>query len=205
MEWVATSSPTASSSRSVASRPIRTEADGHETRPSPARLPSGDHGRPTPTLRPARSPASASSTAPRSWPGRIARCCSATSGAEVIKVEPPEGDATRGWGPPWVGPDEAGDADGRLLPRDQPQQARHAARPQDRPRAPGSSDACSPMRDVLVENARVGGFARLGFDDATLARRSTRGSSTSRSPAMARPAGRRPAGLRLRRSRPRAG
>ena len=24
-------------------------------------------------------------------------------GAEVIKVEPPEGDATRGWGPPWVG------------------------------------------------------------------------------------------------------
>ena len=27
-------------------------------------------------------------------------------GADVIKVEPPEGDATRGWGPPWVG-DEA--------------------------------------------------------------------------------------------------
>ena len=24
-------------------------------------------------------------------------------GADVIKVEPPEGDATRGWGPPWVG------------------------------------------------------------------------------------------------------
>ena len=24
-------------------------------------------------------------------------------GAEVIKVEPPDGDATRGWGPPWVG------------------------------------------------------------------------------------------------------
>src|SRR6185437_6419291 len=24
-------------------------------------------------------------------------------GAEVIKIEPPEGDATRGWGPPWVG------------------------------------------------------------------------------------------------------
>ena len=27
-------------------------------------------------------------------------------GADVIKVEPPDGDATRGWGPPWVG-DEA--------------------------------------------------------------------------------------------------
>ena len=24
-------------------------------------------------------------------------------GAEVIKIEPPDGDATRGWGPPWVG------------------------------------------------------------------------------------------------------
>src|SRR6476659_4494033 len=29
-------------------------------------------------------------------------------GAEVMKVEPPEGDATRGWGPPWVGSVEAG-------------------------------------------------------------------------------------------------
>ena len=28
-------------------------------------------------------------------------------GAEVIKVEPPEGDATRGWGPPWIGGDGA--------------------------------------------------------------------------------------------------
>jgi formyl-CoA transferase len=27
-------------------------------------------------------------------------------GAEVIKVEPPDGDATRGWGPPWVGGDD---------------------------------------------------------------------------------------------------
>ena len=24
-------------------------------------------------------------------------------GADVVKVEPPEGDATRGWGPPWIG------------------------------------------------------------------------------------------------------
>ena len=24
-------------------------------------------------------------------------------GADVVKIEPPEGDATRGWGPPWVG------------------------------------------------------------------------------------------------------
>src|SRR4051794_32128589 len=29
-------------------------------------------------------------------------------GADVIKVEPPDGDSTRGWGPPWVGPPDAG-------------------------------------------------------------------------------------------------
>src|SRR3954469_5021736 len=29
-------------------------------------------------------------------------------GADVVKIEPPEGDATRGWGPPWVGVDGAG-------------------------------------------------------------------------------------------------
>src|ERR671911_725543 len=29
-------------------------------------------------------------------------------GADVIKVEPPDGDATRGWGPPWVGDEAAG-------------------------------------------------------------------------------------------------
>ena len=27
-------------------------------------------------------------------------------GADVIKVEPPDGDSTRGWGPPWVGDDD---------------------------------------------------------------------------------------------------
>ncbi|MEM3643622.1 MAG: CoA transferase, partial [Nitrososphaerota archaeon] len=26
-------------------------------------------------------------------------------GADVIKVEPPGGDDTRGWGPPWIGGD----------------------------------------------------------------------------------------------------
>src|SRR5882757_6801096 len=31
-------------------------------------------------------------------------------GAEVIKIEPPEGDSTRGWGPPWVGPENAAGA-----------------------------------------------------------------------------------------------
>ena len=28
-------------------------------------------------------------------------------GADVIKIEPPGGDDTRGWGPPWIGGDSA--------------------------------------------------------------------------------------------------
>src|SRR5262249_48771013 len=38
--------------------------------------------------------------------GPYATMLLADLGAEVVKVEPPDGDATRGWGPPWVG-DEA--------------------------------------------------------------------------------------------------
>ena len=103
------SSPTARRSR-----PVRTDAGRHRpTRGRPERadgpaLPSGDDARPIRPAPPARSPACASSTARRSWPGRTARCCSATSVPRSIKVEPPEGDATRGWGPPWVGTVEAG-------------------------------------------------------------------------------------------------
>jgi crotonobetainyl-CoA:carnitine CoA-transferase CaiB-like acyl-CoA transferase len=88
-------------------------------------------------------------------------------GAEVIKVEPPEGDATRGWGPPWVGDEASGTRTAsyylavnrnkrsiRLdLKRDE---GREVLR-----RLLGASDA-------LVENFRVGGLARLGFDDAAL-------------------------------------
>ena len=53
-------------------------------------------------------------------------------GAEVIKVERPEGDDTRAWGPPW-----AADGDEHLLPVGQPQQAQPRARParRRRPRA----------------------------------------------------------------------
>ena len=88
-------------------------------------------------------------------------------GADVVKVEPPEGDSSRGWGPPWVGDEAAGtrtaayylainrnkrglrldlrQADGRAVLRTL------------------LADA-----DVVVENFRVGGFERLGFSDAAL-------------------------------------
>ena len=91
-------------------------------------------------------------------------------GADVVKVEPPEGDATRGWGPPWVAPGAAGP--------DDPGTAAYflaANRNKRSIRLDLRSDAGRDVlrrllarADVLVENFRVGGFARLGFDDAAL-------------------------------------
>ncbi|MDQ6796379.1 MAG: CoA transferase [Chloroflexota bacterium] len=90
-------------------------------------------------------------------------------GADVIKVEPPDGDATRGWGPPWVGSDDQGtgtaayylavNRNKRSIRLDlrQPDGARVLRRIIER-------------ADALVENFRPGGFARLGFDDAELER-----------------------------------
>ena len=90
-------------------------------------------------------------------------------GADVIKIEPPEGDATRGWGPPWVGSEADGtrtaayylavNRNKRSLRLDL--KAIEAGEILRRLLARG---------DVLVDNFRVGGFARLGFDDETLRR-----------------------------------
>jgi crotonobetainyl-CoA:carnitine CoA-transferase CaiB-like acyl-CoA transferase len=88
-------------------------------------------------------------------------------GADVIKVEPPEGDATRGWGPPWVGSDAEGTRTAAyfLAVNRNKRDLRLDLKTRDGRAILGQllEDA-----DVLVENARVGGFARLGFDEATL-------------------------------------
>ncbi|MEO5966088.1 MAG: CoA transferase, partial [Candidatus Limnocylindrales bacterium] len=88
-------------------------------------------------------------------------------GADVVKVEPPEGDATRGWGPPWVGDEAAGtrtaayflsvNRNKRSIRLDLKQEA-------------GREVLRRLLRagDVLVENFRVGGLARLGFGDPEL-------------------------------------
>jgi crotonobetainyl-CoA:carnitine CoA-transferase CaiB-like acyl-CoA transferase len=91
-------------------------------------------------------------------------------GAEVIKVEPPEGDGTRAWGPPWVGaarlgPDDPGVAAYYLAINRNKRSIRLDLR-----RAAGAEilQGLIGHADVLVENFRVGGFERLGFDDAAL-------------------------------------
>ncbi len=90
-------------------------------------------------------------------------------GADVVKVEPPEGNSTRGWGPPWVGDASAGTRTAAyfLAVNRNKRSLRLDLR-----RAEGAEvlRRLVARGDVLVENFRTGGLARLGFDDAELAR-----------------------------------
>jgi crotonobetainyl-CoA:carnitine CoA-transferase CaiB-like acyl-CoA transferase len=90
-------------------------------------------------------------------------------GADVIKVEPPEGDATRGWGPPWVGDaaDGARTAAYYLSVNRNKRSVRLDLRQEAGRRV---LRRLLERADVLVENFRVGGFERLGFDEAGLRR-----------------------------------
>lgn len=90
-------------------------------------------------------------------------------GADVIKVEPPEGDATRGWGPPWVGsePDQTRTAAYYLAINRNKRSLRLDLRTPD---GRAVLERLLSRGDVLIENFRVGAFARLGFDDDTLRR-----------------------------------
>jgi glutaryl-CoA transferase len=89
-------------------------------------------------------------------------------GADVIKVEPPEGDATRGWGPPWIGVEAEGtrtaayylavNRNKRSIRLDLKSEGGHEV-----------IRRLLAAGDVLVENFRVGSLERLGLGDAALA------------------------------------
>jgi len=88
-------------------------------------------------------------------------------GADVVKIEPPEGDATRGWGPPWVG----SKADGtRTAAYYLAVNRNKRSLRLDLARAEGRDALRALLRggDVVVENFRVGGFEKLGFSDSVL-------------------------------------
>jgi crotonobetainyl-CoA:carnitine CoA-transferase CaiB-like acyl-CoA transferase len=99
--------------------------------------------------------------------GPYATMILADLGADVVKVEPPDGDATRGWGPPWVGDETAGtrtaayylavNRNKRSLRLDL---RANAGREVLRRLLAGG--------DVFIENFRPGSLGRLGFDDATI-------------------------------------
>ncbi len=88
-------------------------------------------------------------------------------GAEVIKVEPPEGDATRTWGPPWVGDEGAGTRTAAYylaVNRNKRSIRLDLKREEGR----GVLRRLLATNDVLVENFRIGGLERLGFGESVL-------------------------------------
>jgi crotonobetainyl-CoA:carnitine CoA-transferase CaiB-like acyl-CoA transferase len=99
--------------------------------------------------------------------GPYATMLLADLGADVVKVEPPDGDATRGWGPPWVGDEATGSRTAAYFLA--VNRNKRAIRLDLK-----ATDGADVLRrlladgDVLVENFRPGTLDRLGFDDAAL-------------------------------------
>ena len=99
--------------------------------------------------------------------GPYATMVLADLGADVVKVEPPEGDATRGWGPPWVGDERAGTRTAAyyLAVNRNKRSVRLDLR-----QLAGAEVLRRLLTDadVLIENFRPGSLARLGFDEDAL-------------------------------------
>lgn len=93
-------------------------------------------------------------------------------GAEIVKVEKPgEGDDTRGWGPPWHGPEERRRAGYYLCAnRNKRSVTIDMATAQGRDLILRLAD----QSDILVENFKRGGLARYGLDYAALKDRNPR-------------------------------
>jgi len=89
-------------------------------------------------------------------------------GADVVKVEPPDGDATRGWGPPWVGDEADGSRTAAYyLAVNRNKRSIRLDLRQDAGRA--ILRRLIGGADVLVENFRAGGLERMGLGDADIA------------------------------------
>jgi len=108
-------------------------------------------------------------------------------GADVIKVEPPDGDGTRAWGPPYAGAPESGRVYPAEDPRATPGYAGESAyylainrNKRDLRLDLRTADGRAVLRrllersDLLVENSRVGGLERFGLGGDELRRRNPR-------------------------------
>lgn len=97
------------------------------------------------------------------WAGQVL----ADLGADVLKIESPDGDDTRRWGPPFVA-NADGSADAAYF---------HAANRGKRSEVVDFATPAGQARvrelasdaDVVIENFKVGGLARYGLDYASLA------------------------------------
>jgi crotonobetainyl-CoA:carnitine CoA-transferase CaiB-like acyl-CoA transferase len=99
--------------------------------------------------------------------GPYATMLLADLGADVIKVEPPDGDPTRGWGPPWVGDAGAGTRTAAYYLAVN-RNKRSIRLDLHRPAGAAILRRLIADADVLVENLRPGSMARLGFDEGAL-------------------------------------
>jgi crotonobetainyl-CoA:carnitine CoA-transferase CaiB-like acyl-CoA transferase len=99
--------------------------------------------------------------------GPYATMILADLGADVIKVEPPEGDATRGWGPPWVGDAAAGTRTAAYYLAVN-RNKRSIRLDLKAPDGPSVLRRLLTDADVFVENFRPRSLGRLGFDEAAL-------------------------------------
>ncbi len=88
-------------------------------------------------------------------------------GADVIKVEPPEGDTTRGWGPPFVAGAEGAHGDAAYF-LSVNRNKRSIVLDLKREAGQRVLEWLVERSDVLVENYRAGGLERLGLSDAAL-------------------------------------
>ena len=97
------------------------------------------------------------------WAGQIL----ADLGADVIKVESPEGDNTRIWGPPWV--DHGGETTSAYYHAcNRGKRGIVADFHKEEERAEVA--ALAATADVVLENFKPGGLAKFGLDFATLSR-----------------------------------
>ena len=89
-------------------------------------------------------------------------------GADVIKVEPPEGDPTRGYGPPWIGPAQPGGERIAAYFLSVNRNKRSLRLDLHRPEGLEVLRRLIGRSDVLIENFRPGALDRLGLDDEAL-------------------------------------
>ena len=90
-------------------------------------------------------------------------------GADVVKVEPPEGDATRSWGPPWVG----SEADGTRTAAYYLSVNRNKRSIRLNLRRREGVDILRDLlerADVFVDNFRLGALRRIGLGERALAK-----------------------------------
>jgi crotonobetainyl-CoA:carnitine CoA-transferase CaiB-like acyl-CoA transferase len=89
-------------------------------------------------------------------------------GADVVKVEPPGGDDTRGWGPPFLNEDADGPQRQSLYYLSTNRNKRGIVLDLSSGRGQEAARRLAARADILVENFRPGTLERWGLDYATL-------------------------------------